>query len=290
MRHTVDSCIVPCGLKSLSGAGKVDVGGEVGDVVGGGAELGAVDDGSGVTVHAVEADGVVVGVEGFVGIVLPGVLDFLVAGGVVGDAFGFEVGPDIGIGPFAHRVELPRGIVGADDILGEGDLAFDEINIGAFLAMKNGVPREVKPTGGALQAIESAEVAVCFDLKRCWGFGAQKEEQDFVGGHLVGFDKIESRGSGLDVVAVLDAVSVGGVVVHLQIPLAGEEVTVGVAVAETGLAPLDDGQFRSYLEKKEVEHGGGIFASAPEHGGVVDLGKPGFDFGRSLANELVHGV
>jgi hypothetical protein len=60
-------------------------------------------------------------------------------------------------------------------------------------------------------------------------------------------------------------------------------------VAVAGFAPLDDGQLRPYLEKKEVEHGGGVLASTPEHGGVVDLRKPGFDFGRGLANEFVHG-
>ena len=78
-----------------------------------------------VAVYAVQTNRVVVGVLGFVGFMVPGGSGFCVTGGVVWNAFCFEVVPNIGVGPFAHGVKLPRSTVGTDDILGERDLAFD---------------------------------------------------------------------------------------------------------------------------------------------------------------------
>ncbi len=109
-------------------------------------------------------------------------------------------------------------------------------------------------------------------------------------GHLVGFDKIKSQGSGLDVVAILDAVSGGGVVVHLKIPRLREHVAVRVAVAVARFAPLDHRQLHSYLEKKEMEHGVAVFPTTPEHGGVIDLAEPSFHFGRGLADKVFHEI
>ncbi|MFN9953580.1 MAG: hypothetical protein ACK55I_10795, partial [bacterium] len=71
----------------------------MGDAVHLAAELGAPHGGGEVAVHAVPADGVVVGVVGFVLLVAPLSRGAVVAGGVHGDAFGFEVVEDVVVGP-----------------------------------------------------------------------------------------------------------------------------------------------------------------------------------------------
>jgi hypothetical protein len=116
----------------------------VGDAVYLAAELGAPHGGGEVAVHAVPADGVVVGVVGFVLFVAPFAGGAVVAGGVHRDAFGFEVVEDVVVGPMPHEEKLGRAVIHAAHILGEWDAAFDEIDIGALLPVECGVPRPVE--------------------------------------------------------------------------------------------------------------------------------------------------
>ena len=105
-----------------------------------------------------------------------------------------------------------------------------------------------------------------------------------MGCHFVGFDKIETGFAGLDVVAILESIGVGGVIIHFEIPLAGESVAVGVAVAESGLAPLDDGKFDSDLEKQQVQHRRRVLAATPQHGRLIYLIEPGTYFRNGILN------
>ena len=90
-------------MNSLLGEGKVNVRGEMADVVDGGTELGAVDGGAGVSVNAVEAGGVKVGVCRFVGVIDPARGGFDVSGGIDGDRVIFQVVKDVLIGPVAEQ-------------------------------------------------------------------------------------------------------------------------------------------------------------------------------------------
>ena len=150
-------------------------------------------------------------------------------------------------------------------------MAFDEIDIGGFLAVECGVPGPVEGAGGALEDIgEAAEVGLAF-----FGvLGAEAEDEGAVVAPLVVFEEVEAGLAGLDVEAVLDGDAAGGVVVEGEVPLAGEEVGVGVAVAEAGFAPLDAGELDAHLEDEEVEHGGAVLASAPEDDGIAKLSQP----------------
>ena len=107
--------------------------------------------------------------------------------------------------------------------------------------------------------------------------GAEAEDEGAVVAPLVVFEEIKSGLAGLDVVAILDGDAAGGVVVEGEVPLAGEEVAVGVAVAEAGLTPLDAREIHAELEAQEVEHGGAVLSSAPEDDGVAEFAEPMLD-------------
>jgi len=239
MRRRIGSRMVPCGMNSLLGDGDVDVGGEVGDVVDGGVETGAVDDRGGVAVHAVPADGIEIGVVGFVGIVDPAVGCADVAGGVDGNAVGLEVVEDVLVVPIAEEEES-GGLAGRGvDVAGERDAAFDEVGVGGFVAVKDGVPREVEVGGGAEEdVVEAAKVSAGGKFGFGGGFGAEAHGGGFCGADLVLFDGVEADRAGDGVGAAGDGDGEGRVVVDFNVPLGDEAVGVGVAVAEAGFAPL----------------------------------------------------
>ncbi len=279
--------------EALLGNRVVLVGGEVGDVVDLALEFRAMDGAAQVAVHAIPAYRVVIGVVGFVLLVAPLAGGAVVAGGVHRNAFGFEVIEDVVVGPMPHGVELGGRVWGAADILHEGHGSFDEIDIGGFLAVEAGVPRPLEGAGGALENIgEAAKVAALGDFLRGGGFGAEAEDEGAVMAPLVILEEIETGLAGLDVVAVLDGNAPWGVVEEGQVPLAGEEVAVGVAVAETGLTPLHAGEPHAELEDEEVQHGGAVLASAPEDDGVAKLPQPMLGAVEGLIDEglqvLVH--
>ena len=293
MLHTVDNRIVPCGLKALLWDGVVFVGGEVGDVVHLAAELGAVDGAGEVAVHARPADRVVVGVVAFILLVAPLAAGAVVAGGVHGHAFGFEVVEDVVVGPMPHGEKLGGAVIHPAHILHEGHAAFDEIDIGALLPVEGGIPRPVEGAARALEDIgEAAEVAALVDLGVGGVLGAEAKDEGAVVAPLVILEEIETGLAGLDVVAVLDGDAAGRVVVEGQIPLAGEEVAVRVAVAEAGLAPLDAREIHAELEAQEVQHSGAVLPAAPEDYGVAKLPEPMLNAEEGLIDEcgevLVH--
>ena len=74
------------------------------DVADAGFELRAIHMRALVAIHAVEACGVKIRVEGFVGVVDPSGFSLDVASGVWGDAVVFEVGVDVLVAPIAHGV------------------------------------------------------------------------------------------------------------------------------------------------------------------------------------------
>ena len=285
MRHTVDSRIgIPCGFEALLWDGVVFVGGEVGDAVYLTAELGAPHGGGEVAVHAVPADGVVVGVVGFVLLVAPLAGGAVVARGVHRDAFSFEVVEYVVIGPMPHEEKLGRAVIHAADILGEWDAAFDEIDIGALLPVECGVPGPVEGAGGALEDIgEAAQVGLTF----LGVLGAEAEDEGAVVAPLVILEEIKTGCAGLDVEAVLDGDAAGSVVEEGQVPLAGEEVAVGVAVAEAGFAPLHAWEPHAELEDEEVQHGGAVLASAPKDDGVAKFPQPILGSGQGFIDEVL---
>lgn len=285
MRHTVDSRIgIPCGFEALLWDGVVFVGGEVGDAVHLAAELGAPHGGGEVAVHAVPADGVVVGVVGFVLLVAPLAGGAVVAGGVHGDAFGFEVVEDVVVGPMPHEEKLGGAVIHAAHILGEWHAAFDQIDIGAFLPVECGVPRPVKRAGGALEDIgEAAQVGLAF----LGVLGAEAEDEGAVVAPLVILEEIETGLAGLDVEPILDGDAAGSIVEEGQVPLAGEQVAVGVAMAEAGFAPLHAGEPHAELEDEDVQHGGAVLASAPEDDGVAKFPQPILGTGQGFIDEVL---
>lgn len=139
----------------------------------------------------------------FVLLVAPLAGGAVVAGGVHGHAFGFEVVEDVVVGPMPHGEKLGGAIFYTAHILHEGDAAFDEIDIGAFLPVEGGIPRPVEGTARALEHIgEAAEVAALADFALGGMLGAEAQDKGAVMSPLVVFEEIETGCAGLDVVAI----------------------------------------------------------------------------------------
>jgi hypothetical protein len=251
-------------VDALLGDGEVDVGGEVGDVIDGGLKAGAVDGGAGVAVHAVPANGVKVGVVGFVRVVDPAIGGSDVACGVDGDAVGFEVVEDVLVGPIAKQEEGGGLAGGGVDVAGEWDVAFDEVCIRGFVAVENGVPREVEMTGGALEEVfEAAEVAAGGEFGFGGSFGAETHGGGLGGTDLVLFDGVEAEVSCSGVGSAGDGDGERRVVVDFEVPVGDEAVGIGVAVAEAGFSPLDAGEADSEMVDEDVEEDGAVLAAGP---------------------------
>lgn len=143
----------------MLGDGEVNVWSKVGNVVDRGLKSRAVDGRGGVAVHAVPTYGIKIGVVGFVWVVFPAVGGADVARWINGDRVVFEIVEDVLVGPVAQEEEGCGLSWSGVNVAGEGDMAFDEVGVGGFVAVEDGVPGEVEMAGWALEdVVEAAEV------------------------------------------------------------------------------------------------------------------------------------
>ena len=204
------------------------------DVADAGLEFRAIHMRALVAVHAVEAHGVKIRVEGFVGVVAPTGLGFNVAGRVGLDAVVFEVGVDVFVAPIAHRVEAHGAARDIAYVEGERDMAFDKVGVFVFRADIHGFPRPVEVACWALEEIgHTAEIA----FARIRALGAEAHHHRSFS-PLVILEHVEPHLSGLDIRAIGDGHAGRRVVVDRESPFLDKPVAVGITLAKLRLAVL----------------------------------------------------